>query len=242
MKKLSWIALLLFSSTSFAQNGLGDVVGTVVNGKTKETIYAANVFILDQDRRYITRTDEDGRFRLSAVPAGKYQLLISHQGDTMKSQIVDIPMDGFARTGIIEYYSKIQDLPTIVVGAGDKGLKLVNGFLPIKTLSSEEIEQSAIRFDIKALVSSLTTDVKVADDGSLVFRGARKGDMIYMVDGMKILGDLSIPSASISRMMVYSGGLPANYGDTMGGVVVMETKSYFELLRDFESAHLRKGI
>ena len=241
MKKLSVIALLLFAGTSFGQSGLGDVVGTVVNGKTKETIYAASVFILDQDRRYITRTDEDGRFRLSAVPAGTYQLYVSHYGDTMKSQIVDIPIDGFARTGTIDYYSSIQDIPTIVVGAGDRGLKLINGFLPIKTLSSEEIAQSAIRFDIKALVSSLTTDVKVADDGSLVFRGARKGDMIYMVDGMKIIGDLSVPSASISRMMVYSGGLPANYGDTMGGVVVMETKSYFELLRNYESAQLRMG-
>jgi hypothetical protein len=242
MKKLSLIALLLFASTSFAQNGLGDVVGTVIDGKTKEAIWSANVFILDQDKRYITKTDTDGRFRLSAIPAGKYQLYVSHQGDTMKSQIVDIPMDGFARTGNIEYYSKIQDIPTVVVGARDKGLKLVNGFLPIKTLSSEEIEQSAVRFDIKALVSSLTTDVKVADDGSLVFRGARKGDMMYMVDGMKVLGDLKIPSASISRTMVYSGGLPANYGDTMGGVVVMETKSYFELLRNYESAQLRKGL
>ncbi|MGJ8660858.1 MAG: carboxypeptidase regulatory-like domain-containing protein [Bacteroidota bacterium] len=240
MKKLSLIALLLYASTSFAQNGLGEVVGTVVNGKTKETVYAANVFILDQDRRYIARTDEDGRFRISAIPAGTYQLYISQFGDTMKSQIVDIPIDGFANTGTIDYYSNIQDIPVIIVTA-NTGMKLEHGFLPVPKLEAREIAKSAIKFDIKALVSSMTTDVKVADDGSLVFRGARKGDMIYMVDGMKIVGDLNIPSTAISRMMVYSGGLPANYGDTMGGVVVMETKSYFELLRDFESAQLRMG-
>jgi hypothetical protein len=241
MKKLNLIALLLYAGTSFAQNGLGEVVGTVVNGKTKETIYAANVFILDQDKRYITKTDEDGRFRLSAVPAGKYQLYISQYGDTMKSKIVDIPIDGFARTGTIDFYSNSLDIPVIIVSARD-GIKIINGFLPVPRLEAKEIAKSAIKFDIKALISSMTTDVKVTDDGSLVFRGARKGDMIYMVDGMKIIGDLRIPSAAISAMMVYSGGLPANYGDTMGGVVVMETKSYFELLRNYESAQLRMGL
>jgi hypothetical protein len=28
---------------------------------------------------------------------------------------------------------------------------------------------------------------------------------------------------------VYSGGLPAKYGDTMGGVIVVETKSFFDM-------------
>lgn len=240
MKKLNLIALLFCAGTSFGQSGLGEVTGTVVGGKTKENLYGANVFILDQDRKYITKTNEDGRFRLMAVPAGKYQLYISHYSDTMKADMVDIPMDGFARTGTIHFYSKTQDLGTIVVGAKDKGLKIVDGFLPIRKLEAAEIAKSAIKFDIKALVVSIS-DVQLTEDGSLVFRGARKGDMIYMVDGMKIRGDLQLPSAAISRMMVYSGGLPACYGDTTGGVVVMETKSYFELLRDSESAQLRMG-
>jgi hypothetical protein len=38
-------------------------------------------------------------------------------------------------------------------------------------------------------------------------------------------------------MMVYTGGLPAKYGDTMGGAVVVETKSYFELLRNYQATH-----
>ncbi|MFA7274807.1 MAG: carboxypeptidase regulatory-like domain-containing protein [Crocinitomicaceae bacterium] len=241
MKKFSLIALLLLAGTSFGQNGLGEVVGTVINAKTKENIYSANVFILDQDRRYITRTDEDGRFRLSAVPSGTYQLYISYFSDTMISEIVDIPMDGFARTGIIEFRSKTQEFDAIVVDPHSKGLKIVDGFLPIPKLEAKEIAKSAIKFDLKALVTSTSPGVQLTDDGSLVFRGARKGDMIYIVDGMKSTGDIAIPSTAISKMMVYSGGLPANYGDTMGGAVVIETKSYFELLRNYESAQLRMG-
>jgi hypothetical protein len=33
-------------------------------------------------------------------------------------------------------------------------------------------------------------------------------------------------------MVIYTGGIPAKYGDTMGGVVVLETKGYFDLLRE----------
>jgi hypothetical protein len=29
-------------------------------------------------------------------------------------------------------------------------------------------------------------------------------------------------------MSIYTGGLPAKYGDTTGGVIVIETKSYLE--------------
>jgi hypothetical protein len=29
-------------------------------------------------------------------------------------------------------------------------------------------------------------------------------------------------------MQVYTGGVPAKYGDTTGGVIVVETKSYLE--------------
>jgi hypothetical protein len=65
----------------------------------------------------------------------------------------------------------------------------------------------------------------------LVFRGARKGDMIYMIDGIKANDVVNVPSVSIGNMMVYTGALPAKYGDTLGGVVVVETKSYFDLYR-----------
>jgi outer membrane receptor protein involved in Fe transport len=35
--------------------------------------------------------------------------------------------------------------------------------------------------------------------------------------------------------MVYSGAIPAKYGDTNGGVIVVETRSYFDLLREYNS-------
>ena len=76
---------------------------------------------------------------------------------------------------------------------------------------------------------------------SWVFRGARKGDMLYLMDGVKTESIGNVPSCSIGRLMVYTGGLPAKYGDTMGGVVVMESKSYFDLHRKWVSSQLKEG-
>ena len=39
----------------------------------------------------------------------------------------------------------------------------------------------------------------------------------------------SIPGAALRGLEAYTGGIPAKYGDTTGGVVVLETKGYFDL-------------
>ncbi|MFN6075408.1 MAG: hypothetical protein ACK46Y_07555, partial [Fluviicola sp.] len=85
------------------------------------------------------------------------------------------------------------------------------------------------------MIANTSSDVKKSDDGELVFRGARKGDVIMYLDGVKMTEIQNVPSASIGYVMVYSGAIPAKYGDTNGGVVVMETLSYFDLLREYES-------
>jgi outer membrane receptor for ferrienterochelin and colicin len=111
----------------------------------------------------------------------------------------------------------------------------------VKALTSEEIERSPDKFNIKNLVTSMSPDVKVSEDGELMFRGARKGDMVYMMDGMKSNEVSTVPSCAIGRVMVYTGGLPAKYGDTLGGVVVMETKGYFDLYRQWEATEIKTG-
>ncbi len=242
MKKLATLAFCLTGFLTMAQDSFGEVVGTVIEKKSKEVCYGGRVYIADNGKKYNSIINEDGRFRISAVPSGSYTLNILYKGDTITTEPVSIPLDGIANAGTIEFHSDILNLGPVVISAGNNGLKLEYGFLPVKSLSSEEIAQSAVKFDLKKLVTSMTSDVQLTSDGALVFRGARKGDMIYILDGVKIRGDLNFPSVGIGKMMVYSGGLPAKYGDTLGGVIVMESKSYFDLLREKESRDLKAGL
>ena len=106
-------------------------------------------------------------------------------------------------------------------------------------MTAEQIKRSPLKFDQNAMIAAMSSDIKLTEDGDLVFRGSRKGDMIYMMDGIKLTSVSNVPSAAIGGMMVYTGGIPAKYGDTTGGVVVMETKSYFDLYREWKSSNNR---
>lgn len=219
--------MVLFASISIGQTNLGEVVGEVMDVNNDEPLIDAQAFIESDGKLYRALTDLDGRFRISAIPAGVYDLKIKYKTDTITVAGVDVPMNGFFNCGIIDF-NKVMVLPDMVVKAG---IRMIDGNLPVKTITAKEIAQSPVKFDVNALVVSMSSEVQQADDGQLMFRGARKGDMIYMVDGVKARDLGSVPSVSIGKMQVYTGGLPAKYGDTLGGVVVIESKSYFDLYR-----------
>jgi len=51
------------------------------------------------------------------------------------------------------------------------------------------------------------------------------------VDGIKIQGgNMSVPGRGVGSVSLYTGGVPAAYGDFTGGVIIIETKSYSDWL------------
>jgi len=236
------LSMFLLTGTLNAQVALGEVIGEVIDLNQNIGLVDAHVFIDDNGKRYQAKTDIDGRFRISAIPAGTYIVNIRKGADTLKNIIAEVPMDGFANLGTL-YFGKITEVVETMVTYNKKNeIKLIDGNLPVKTLTAEEIDKSPLKFSVKGLISSMSSEVQMTDDGELVFRGARKGDMLYLIDGVKTREVGSVPGVSIGRMMVYTGGLPAKYGDTLGGVVVMETKSYFDLYRSWEADQIKKGL
>ncbi|MFT6245890.1 MAG: hypothetical protein ACJA0U_000542 [Salibacteraceae bacterium] len=241
MKKLIMVAAVLLSAGQLmAQQALGDVMGIVLDAE-KQPVYNAHVFIDDGMNRYQVKTNEDGKFKIAAIPAGSYMLNIRQLKDTMPNIAVNVPMNGFDNLGEITFNGGYQLIKGAVVTADLDRVRLINGNLPVAELTAEEIGRSPVKFDIKKMIISMSSDVRQTEDGELVFRGARKGDMIYIIDGVKTRNAGSVPSVSIGRMQLYTGGLPAKYGDTLGGVVVMESKSYFDLYRAWQSEQLKAG-
>lgn len=240
-KKMVMSFFLLLTGTLFGQTNLGEVIGTVVDKQTNQPIYDAVAFIETAGTKYQVRTEYDGRFRISGIPSGTYILQIRQYEDTMKNIIVQVPIDGFYQVGTIKFESTIVTMAAMDAGYDKNRIRLISGDLPVRTLTAEEIDKSPLKFDVKGLIASMSSEIRLDDDGSLAFRGARKNDMLYLIDGVKTSEIGSVPGCSIGSMMVYTGGLPAKYGDTMGGVIVMESKSYFDLYRQWEADQIRKG-
>jgi hypothetical protein len=91
-------------------------------------------------------------------------------------------------------------------------------------LNSAEIDNAPLSaIDL----AGITPGMFQADYGEpLIFRGSRPEATLYMVDGMRIIGEPNLPQGAIDEMQVISGGMPAKYGDATGGVIVINTKSY----------------
>ena len=232
MKKLAAVWMLMIAGSTFGQQVTGDIVGTVILKKTKEIIIGAKAIVEDNGKKYQAVSDADGRIRISEIPAGKYLMKIYYYGDTLSNIVCDVPIEAFCNLGIIEFESKVLALTEIKV---KPKLKLIMGSLPVKELTATEIAKSPIKFSVASMATSMSSEIRMDEDGQLMFRGARKGDMIYVLDGIKCNEVFNVPSCAISRMMVYTGGLPAKYGDTLGGAIVVETKGYFDLYRAWEA-------
>ena len=139
----NWITsvMVLFSIGVQAQEALGDVVGIVFE-TPQQTIVGAQVFIKDQDRKYIAITDVNGRFRITGIPAGKYDMSIKFMQDTMYGIAVSIPMDGFHNAGNIVFKPNTIELKGVVVKANND-MKLVYGFVSKHESLEQMIEKSA---------------------------------------------------------------------------------------------------
>jgi outer membrane receptor for ferrienterochelin and colicin len=73
----------------------------------------------------------------------------------------------------------------------------------------------------------VTPSVLATPNGKgLYVRGSRSGATSYIVDGNKTMQVPNVPGLGIAEMEVLTGGIPAEYGDCTGGVVIITTKDY----------------
>lgn len=81
-------------------------------------------------------------------------------------------------------------------------------------------------------------------EGSMLgpnIRGARSDATNYYIDGVRVRSLPVVPQASMSQITIWTGGVPASYGDFTGGIISVESKSYFDLYRQWKSDELRSG-
>lgn len=234
MKKLVVLFVIAWSgSFTFGQVNYGEIVGKLYEKKEDNfPAYNATVWVNSAGARILAKVDMNGRFKISAVPPGVYELNAVYMDDSLKQHVVaHVKADGIYNVGELYIYDEVQKLETVEIRGALKEPLIDFGDVGVRRISAEDIAISPLRNDPKALIASRNSDIKMDDDGQLFIRGSRGGDLVYFIDGVK-MGDVQpIPSAAIGGMTIYTSAIPAKYGDTTGGVIIMETKSYFDLLR-----------
>lgn len=246
--KLLSVAFALSALAAQAQT-LGEIRGRVTD-PDEQPVPFANVLVQLPGGDMRTETDQDGRYVLKPVPTGTYAVRIL--ASSMAESIIEgvpVTSDRFTKLDV-----RLKALVNELKGHNVKGKKSYSSIYtkPLididdpsrQTLLAVEFAKDPnIKTPAKFIGSSFAGVQKQPNGEGLYFRGSRTENMVTFLDGVKVSGSVPrVPSSGISSITVYTGGLPAKYGDVTGGVVVIETKTYQELWAQQRAAEYRAMV
>jgi len=224
IKKLLFaiICVLTYGSMAYSQSQ-GSLQGKLTDAQTKEPIPFANV-VLESGGKQVggTSTDIDGKFRISPIAAGRYDLKASSVGfkPIMVTGVIISPDQITFKNATME--STTEALPEVVITEYAVPLISKDQTSTGGTMTSEEIKKMPGR---TAESVAITVGGVFSADGEMgSIRGARTEGTVTYIDGVRVRGSSSIPQSAIDQVTVLTGGLPAQYGDATGGVVNITTK------------------
>ena len=213
----------------------GEIRG-VVKDQDAEAIPYAVVRVLQGNMLIAgARADMDGNYSVKPLTPGMYEILVSGDGYIAQPihKIKVVPNEATYVDAVL----KVNTLETVTVVAAPiiyNPAGVDKSMFSVQHLDYKELNQSAgyTPGDVKASLSTITSNVIDMGDGQVHFRGGRGDANAYFVDGVRTLGEIRVPGLAIDQLTVFSGGVPAMYGDVTSGVVIVTVKSYFSGIRD----------
>ena len=206
----------------------------MIEDGTNNRLEFATVYVEVGDRKVHTITDERGKFRIKPLEPGSYTLHADFLG---KKEVIitdiDVRKDAITRVEDI-MMTPDNELPPLTI----RWIPPVINFEEIgkMTVKGGEIRETALAQNPIAFVASLGDGIVQQDAGQpLYIRGGRADAVKYIVDGMNVRDGIKVPSRGIGELSVYTSGIPAKYGDVLSGVIVIETKSYFDLYNEYNN-------
>lgn len=229
MKKLLLTTALFALSFIVISQNSGDIKGKIFDGKTRLTLPGASVYVKYGDKLIGSSTDISGYYTIKPLPPGVYNLTVTMLGmDTII--ISGVKVDPGQTTFITDQFMKecAYGIPGAeIIEYTDPLIPLV----PKHVLRGDDLANFAGKQSLPDIIGKMTSDVYVNENKELYFRGARNDNFVYYIDVVKVIGgQAQVPSGAIGSIMVYTGAVPAQYGDFTGGCVVIETMSYFDWL------------
>ncbi|MCH8318981.1 MAG: TonB-dependent receptor, partial [Bacteroidetes bacterium] len=208
-------------SAAFAQSG--KLSGKIIDTETNEPIPFANIVALQNGiQKGGSTSDFDGKYRSTPLSPGSYDVVVSvvgYEKRTFKDVIINfetttrLNINIATKAGLLDpvhIYAK----PLIDHDNTSTGAKL----------TAKEIELLPTR-NINAIVNT-TGGVFSSDDGeAVIIAGTRSGATQYHLNGVKLFGEPVVPKTALADLTIIRSGIPAQYGDLLGGVVSMTTKT-----------------
>lgn len=230
---LLFAAIILCGTTS-AQTRIGTIQGTVKD--PNGALVAGATITLKQSvtgYQQTAQTDTQGTFKLVNVPFNTYTVSVEAPGFQLADQQIDLESNVPQN---IDLQLKLGETAASVNVTGDTGALVEQD----KTASDTDINQTLIERQagaapsrgIEAIVAS-APGIATDDNGRLHPRGS-ESQVQYVVDGVPITDNLSaifstsLDARTLRTAEVLTGGIPAEFGDKLAGVINVNTRSGLE--------------
>ncbi|HSE30386.1 MAG TPA: TonB-dependent receptor [Pyrinomonadaceae bacterium] len=226
--------VLLIVPAVFSQARIGTVQGTVKD-PTGALVPNAKVTLTQPLTGYkqTTQSDQQGSFKLVNVPFNTYKLRAEAPGFQPAEESIDlestIPMTQELSLSLAETTA------AVTVTTNTEAMLETD-----RTSSDTDISQSILERPlgatpsraIESMVSS--TPGFVTDDNGRMHPRGSESQVQYVVDGVPVTDNMSaifstsLDARTLRTVEVLTGGIPAEFGDKLGGVINVNTRSGLE--------------
>lgn len=235
MRRLLTLAsLLLLSALPLPAHGqAGEARGRVVDASTGQGVADATVRVEGNSLARTVVADDEGRWRLTGLPAGRYELAVGRLGYSPATTNVSLPLAG---GGVVTALTPdALPLDALIVTASRRLQRLADAPVTTELISRREIEAARVP-DISTL---LTQRLGIQLEGGhpagegVMLQGLGSERVLVLLDGQPLVGRLSgtldisrLPTSMVERIEVVKGSQSSLYGsEAMGGVVNIITRS-----------------
>ena len=223
-KAVCMLLMLFGFQFSFASDG-GSVMGRVTDPNTKAPAGGVTVVLECLGNQTAFTTNDSGYYYASNLPTGVYTITAAFMG--RHASVTEVKIGSDAQLTVNIELSMGETLTGVVINTKRRyNPPLIDPY----NISTGHLDPS----DIKKLAITTTVELTqgqpgVTDiNGVYYVKGAREGSLVYYVDGGRVMAAANnIPLCGLGSYDIYTGFIPPKYGDTEGGVVVLETRNYF---------------
>jgi outer membrane receptor protein involved in Fe transport len=220
------ILALTIAAASSVQAEPGNIVGKVLDAKTKDALPFANVVVMGTARGAMSM--DDGSFFIQNVPEGTYTVKATYMGYDSE-ELTDVVVTAYTSTEIeFKLYRTVLATAEEVVVTAERPMVEVDVPTTVRSVTAEDLKEMPVDDISDAL--SLQAGVVMTDD-QIHIRGGRTDETLYIIDGVQMKDlisgkspSLNVSARSVAEMDVITGGYSAEFGQALSGVVNVKLK------------------
>ena len=227
VKNILLLLLLILSPFLFAQNG--EISGRVLDNNQVVPFITVGL----EGTELATTTNENGGFRISGIPYGKYVLKIhSSEHESLEKEInLNKPVLELETLSL----TKIAQIDEVTVLAKSKVQEVKEQPFAVESIDMKPVQN--LNLNVNQVLNQ-STGVRIRESGGLgsdfVFSlsGFTGNQVRFFIDGLptdvmgKSFSINAIPVNNVERVEIYKGVVPINLGsDVLGGAVNIVTNN-----------------